>query len=214
MSQEEYMFHTEQVMHMATKVKDVMVRDVKTADSEETILRAAEIMNRYEIGCIVVTDNGQPVGVLTERDILKRVVFKRKDPGNTKLHEVMSKPLATVKPNITATSAARMMVKRKIKKLPVVNSDRLVGMLSLTDLIPLLRAGGTRKKLSLNGAPEGMKRVFEVYIDPETQVRKKCPLIVLGGMAIGCMMEKCMWFNKDGCCFQSIAQIARARHRG
>ena len=74
-----------------TKVKDVMVQNVKTAHTEDTVLKAAEIMNRHEIGCIIITENEKPVGILTERDILKRVVFKKKDPEKTELNEVMSK---------------------------------------------------------------------------------------------------------------------------
>ena len=184
---------------MSIKVRDIMIRDVKTANSEETVLRATEIMNQHEIGCIIVTQNGKPVGVVTERDILKRVVFKRKDPAKTKLYEVMSNPLVTVKPQTTIASAARTMIKWKIKKLPVSNTEHLIGILSLTDLIPLLKKHHIADSLSLKGAPKRVKKVFERYIDPETNKRKKCPLIILGGMPISCLGPKCMWFDNDGC---------------
>lgn len=186
---------------MSTKVKDVMVRKVRTANSEETILDATEIMNQYEIGCMVITENGKPVGIMTERDILKRVVSKRKDPAKTKLYEIMSKPLVTVKPHITITSAARIMIKQKIKKLLVTNDGQLIGILSLTDLIPLLREHGITNKISLKDAPKRVKKVFDIYIDSKKQKRKKCPLIILGGMPINCLGPKCMWYDTDGCVF-------------
>jgi predicted transcriptional regulator len=67
---------------MSAIVEKIMIRDVKTANIDNTVLKAAEIMNRYEIGCLMHAC--MPVGILTERDILKRVVFKRKDPAKTK----------------------------------------------------------------------------------------------------------------------------------
>lgn len=191
---------------MSTKVKDVMVRKVRTANSEETILNATEIMNQYEIGCMVITENGKPVGIMTERDILKRVVSKRKDPAKTKLYEIMSKPLVTVKPHITITSAARIMIKQKIKKLLVTNDGQLIGILSLTDLIPLLREYGITNKISLKDAPKRVKKVFDIYIDSTKQKRKKCPLIILGGMPINCLGPKCMWYDTDGCVFLKRAR--------
>ena len=191
---------------MSTKVKDVMVRKVRTANLEETILNATEIMNQYEIGCMVITENGKPVGIMTERDILKRVVSKRKDPAKTKLYEIMSKPLVTVKPYITITSAARIMIKQKIKKLLVTNDGQLIGILSLTDLIPLLREYGITNKISLKDAPKRVRKVFDIYIDSTKQKRKKCPLIILGGMPINCLGPKCMWYDTDGCVFLKRAR--------
>ena len=64
---------------MSAKVKDAMVKDVKQANFEETVLKATKTMNEYDIGSVVVTKEGQPVGIVTERDILKRLVSKRKD---------------------------------------------------------------------------------------------------------------------------------------
>jgi CBS domain-containing protein len=191
---------------MSTKVEDVMIRDVKTANPEETILNATETMNQYEIGCMVITENGKPVGIITERDVLKRVVSKRKDPAKTRLYEIMSKPLVTVKPHITVTSAARIMIKQKIKKLLVTNGGQLVGILSLTDLIPLLREYGMTNRLSLEGAPKHVKKVFDIYLDPQKQKRKKCPLIILGGMPTNCLGPKCMWYDMDGCVFLKRAR--------
>jgi len=86
---------------LSTRVKSIMIRNVKTVNVDETVLAAADIMNRYEIGSIIVVENGNPAGIVTERDLLKRVVAKRKDPATTRISAVMSKPLRTVKSHTT-----------------------------------------------------------------------------------------------------------------
>lgn len=191
---------------MSTRVEDVMIRDVKTAAAEDTVLKAAGIMNRYEIGCIVITEDRSPVGILTERDVLKRLVFKRKDPAKTKTCEIMSRPLVTVKPRTTIKRALRTMIKQNIKKLGVTNSKRLVGILSLTDLIPLLNRQKSIGNLHLKDAPKRVKRIFEIYYDPVRQIRKKCPLTMGGGTSISCIGSKCMWYVREKCVFLNLAE--------
>jgi CBS-domain-containing membrane protein len=116
----------------------------------------------------------------------------------------MSKPLVTVKPDVTVAKAARLMIKAKIKKLPVADSDHLLGILSLTDLVPLLKEEASTTKFRISDAPDRVKRVFETFIDPETHQRKKCPLIILGGMPVGCLGSKCMWYDAEGCVFKTF----------
>jgi CBS domain-containing protein len=119
------------------KVKDVMVKDVKTMSSGESILAATEMMKDHEISCVVVAEKGKPVGIVTERDILNKVVFKRKNPAETRLQDVMSKPLVMVDPQVKITDAVQLMIGKKIKKLVVADGAHLLGILSLTDLIQL-----------------------------------------------------------------------------
>jgi CBS domain-containing protein len=191
---------------MLKKVGDVMIRNVKTVNIDDIVLKAAEVMNRYEIGCVIVTDNGSPVGILTERDILKRIIVKGRDPVKTKVKEVMSKPLIIVKPHVKITRAIQVMIKERIKKLAVTNADNLVGVLSLTDLIPLLETQKSISKLSLKGAPKRVKKVFEIYYDPKRKRRKTCPLTMARGMAVSCLGLKCMWYVADRCVFLNLAE--------
>ena len=190
------------VHQMSTKVEAVMVRNVKTAETEDTVLKAAEIMNKHEIGCVIAVQKKKPVGILTERDILKRVVFKRKDPAKTKVREVMSKPLITIKPNASIKGAIRKIIKENIKKLAVKNADDLVGILSLTDLVPFLET----QNVSLKNAPKRVKKVFTIYYDPQRQLRKNCPLTMARGMAISCLGMKCMWYVTDRCVFLNLIE--------
>ena len=101
------------------KVKDLMITDVVSVDSETTVKDAASRMAKDEIGSLVVTEQGKPVGIVTERDLLSRVLATGKNPEATRIRSVMSKPLICGDSNMDATEAARYMISRNIKKLPV-----------------------------------------------------------------------------------------------
>ena len=124
------------------------------------------------------------------------------DPAETKIREVMSKPLITIKPNASIKRAMRKIIKENIKKLVVKNADHLVGILSLTDLVPLLEA----QNVSLKNASKRVKKIFTIYYDPQRQLRKNCPLTMAGGMAISCLGMKCMWYVTDRCVFLNLVE--------
>ena len=191
---------------MLPKVKEIMVRNVRTVDVKETVLDAVHIMDRFEIGCVIATEDQKPVGILTERDILRRVVLRSKDPSEVHVREIMSKPLVKVGPNTNVKRAARMMVKRRIKKLVVVSSGRIVGILSLTDIVPLLELREAMGNVNPDEIPSRVKRVFNVYYDPIRQVRKKCPFTLMGGASISCIGSKCMWYVNERCVMTNILE--------
>ncbi|MCW3980611.1 MAG: CBS domain-containing protein [Candidatus Bathyarchaeota archaeon] len=150
---------------MSLKIQDIMVKEVITVDERSTVKQAADIMNRFEIGCLIVTKDGKAVGIITERDLLRRVVSEAKRPKSTKVLLVMSKPIIVVEPDMDLEEAARLMFKLKIKKLPVVGSGKLMGLVTLSDLarfqpqmIRILR------KLSAQMAPKRMKKVVQYYV--------------------------------------------------
>lgn len=120
---------------MSPEVKDFMVTEVITVGAEATVWEAVVLMNQHEIGCLVVMKGAEPVGIVTERDMLKRILAKLKDPENVKVREIMSEPLVAAKPQMDIEDAAGIMLKRRIKKLPVVADGHLVGLVTLTDLV-------------------------------------------------------------------------------
>ncbi len=120
---------------MSLKVKDIMVRNVITIGARATVKKAVEVMDKHEIGCLIVMNRGNPIGIITERDMLKRVLLKLKDPSKTRVSNIMSKPLMVGKPETDVHEAVRLMNERKIKRLPVFGENRLLGLLSLTDVI-------------------------------------------------------------------------------
>jgi CBS domain-containing protein len=117
-------------------VTEVMNRNVKTVRPEDTVKDAAKVMNENHIGSlVVVSGTGEVVGILTERDILTGVVVTGKNADEVKVSEVMTPNIITITPDKTLEEAADIMTENKIKKLPVVEKGRLVGIITATDLI-------------------------------------------------------------------------------
>ena len=113
-------------------VKDLMTEFVITVDLHRPLLDAVTLMKEKRVGCLVVLDNDDPVGIITERDLVRRVLAERL-PLETRVSEVMSKPLITVEPDSPLSSAAKLMVKNKIRRLPVAEGSRLVGIIVASD---------------------------------------------------------------------------------
>jgi CBS domain-containing protein len=117
-------------------VKEVMNRNVKTVRPEDTVKYAAQIMNENHIGSlVVVSGTGEVVGIVTERDILTDVVATGKNADTVRMSEIMTPNIITITSDKTLEEAADIMTENKIKKLPVVEEGRLVGIVTATDLI-------------------------------------------------------------------------------
>jgi Predicted signal-transduction protein containing cAMP-binding and CBS domains len=111
-----------------------MITDVVTVEPTVDVRRAVRVMNDFEIGCLIVVEAGRVVGILTERDVLKRVVDEGRKPEETTVGEIMSKPPITISPDADLETAIKVMFKNKIKKLPVVENGKLIGLITFTDL--------------------------------------------------------------------------------
>jgi CBS domain-containing protein len=144
-----------------------MVEGVITIDADAPVMKAVKIMNENEIGCLIVIRRGKAVGIVTERDLLKRVIGKSKNPKTTKVREIMTKPLIAGHPDMDLEEATKLMFKMKIKKLPVVESEGdLRGLITLTDvarfqpqMIRILKKLSTRVS-----APKRMQKVVDYYV--------------------------------------------------
>jgi len=148
---------------MSLKLEDVMVEDVITVEEKVTVKKAVELMNKNEIGCLIVVKKGKPVGIVTERDMLKRILLESKDPEKSKVNEIMSKPLIIGKPQMNIEDAVNLMFKRNIKKLPVADNDHLVGLVTLTDLVRSEQIIKMLKKLPAEETPKRMKKVVDYF---------------------------------------------------
>ena len=115
-------------------VKDVMVKEIITVNPTTKIRDAVELMNKNEIGCLVVTRKGKPVGIMTERDVLKKIVCRCKNPEQTRVSEIMSKPLIVGRVDMNWMEAVKLMLNQNIKKLPILDGERLVGLVTLSDI--------------------------------------------------------------------------------
>lgn len=115
-----------------------MVRKVLTVDSDISAKNAARMMSKFSVSSLIVSSNGEIIGILTERDILARVVASGQDPEKVTVKEVMSEPIIVVNPETPLEDAVKLMFRERIKKLPVMQREgdvvRLVGMLTITDV--------------------------------------------------------------------------------
>ena len=113
-------------------VKDFMTKNVITIDAGKTVIEAADLMSQNNVGDLVVMDKNTPVGIVTERDLVRRVLAERKSL-NIKVSEVMTTPLRVIDPEAPLKEAARRMVNKGIRRLPVIKDNKLVGIITATD---------------------------------------------------------------------------------
>ncbi len=116
-------------------VRDLMSSPVRTIRVGDSVRDAVRKMNKFRIGCLVVMQGDRPVGILTERDIMRKVIESCVDPSLIKVSDVMSTPIMTIGPETSLEEAARIMSRKHIKKLPVVEGSKLVGIVTSTDLM-------------------------------------------------------------------------------
>ena len=123
------------VMDSGILVRDVMSKNVKTARPNSTINEVVRKMNKFEIGSIIVTDGEKPVGIITERDILRRVLEVNMASEAMKAKEIMSSPILTIESQATTEEAATLMNSKRIKKIPVLEDGILIGIVTSTDIV-------------------------------------------------------------------------------
>jgi CBS domain-containing protein len=134
-------------------VKEIMTKNVVTINAKQTAFDAANTYRDERVGCLVVEDNGFCVGILTERDIIERVVCARRDPEKTKVLEVMSAPIKTVHALDSVEKTIQIMKENHFKKLPVISNNAIVGIITITDIS--------------NARPEFSKRFMETWMQPQ-----------------------------------------------
>lgn len=124
-------------MEMDTKVTvhDAMTSNVLTVDPTSSVADAAVLMTKFKIGSLIVKSNAEPKGLITESDIIGKVVSKDIKASDITIGEVMSKNLISISPGSELNEAARVMAKNNIRRLPVVNEGTLVGILTSTDVL-------------------------------------------------------------------------------
>jgi len=143
------------------KIEKLMVKDVTTLQLDTSAYDAVKLMNRKRIGCLVILYNDEIVGILTERDLLKRVLEKCKNPKETGVSEIMTRHVIVGKPDMQLVEATRLMFENKVKKLPIVEGKRLVGIVTLTDIA---RATCVDKKsIELIEALSNMHMIWRVH---------------------------------------------------
>jgi len=112
-----------------------MTREVCTALLEDSLLNASRKMIEYGVGSIVVMENGKPVGIVTEKDMIEKVISRNKVPSEVLLKDIMTYPLIVISPLTSLREAAQIMLRKGIRRLPVVDNDKLVGIITDNDIL-------------------------------------------------------------------------------
>ncbi|MGI5993065.1 MAG: CBS domain-containing protein [Methanosarcina sp.] len=116
-------------------VAEVMNKAVIVMDINSDIPAIAREMVNRDAGSVVITENGKAMGIITERDLAKNVIAEDKRPSEVKASEILSSPLITIKPNASVMEASEVMLKANIKRLPVLENDMVIGVISNTDIL-------------------------------------------------------------------------------
>jgi len=115
-------------------VKEIMTKNVVTIEADASVFDACMMYKEKKVGCLVVVDDETCVGIVTERDLIERSICQRRDPEKTKVSEIMSQNIKVVYDLDTAEKALETMKQYKIKKLPVISSEKVVGIVTITDI--------------------------------------------------------------------------------
>ena len=118
---------------MLVKVKQIMTTDVSTVAPTDTVTKAASIMGQLDVGSIPVIDNNKVVGIVTDRDIILRGVANGKG-ANQHISEVMTTSVKCATPDMDVHTVAEIMAENQVRRLPVVENDKLVGIVAIGDL--------------------------------------------------------------------------------
>jgi CBS domain-containing protein len=122
-------------MRARVPVAEVMSKTPVTASPDETVDRAAATMRTRDIGSLIIVDAEKPIGIVTERDVVTKVVAANKVPSSMRVRDIMSSPVVAVGPKEEVVQAARLMSDRKIRRLAVVDSGKLIGVITENDIV-------------------------------------------------------------------------------
>ena len=121
------------------QIRDIMEKNVVTIDEDSSVLDAAQLLKEKEISFLVITKNNKPIGVVTESDFVRKLVANDKVPTKTPLSEIMSYKFRSVEPSTDIEDAVQKMLNNKIRRLLVIDQEKLVGVITETDLTSFLR---------------------------------------------------------------------------
>lgn len=137
-------------------VRDVMTTNPRCVSPDDSIQMAARIMKEEDTGVVPVVDNGRAIGIVTDRDIVVRAVADGSEP-NRPVRDIASKDLVCATPEMSTREATRIMGERQIRRLPVIDGDRLVGIVSIGD-IAVKEHADSRVGETLENISEGVKK--------------------------------------------------------
>ena len=176
------------------EVGDVMSREVTVVSPDATVLSAAQTMSEKNVSCIVVADDRQVVGILTETDFLTRIAGKDRDFYEIPVGQIMSSPVETIAPDLSVIEASKLMAENRVKRLPIVAEGRLVGIITQTDLVRALISCGMWRDVAeiMTSDVAGIQRQSRVVEAAEVMGSRNisCILALEEGKPVGVLTKK------------------------
>lgn len=120
------------------QIRDLMTENPTTCEPSTTAVDAARVMASEDVGPVPIVDGGRLVGIVTDRDLVVRILAEGKDPNSATIGEIASSDLVTVQPDADLQEAERLMADNQVRRLPVVEGDRLVGIVAQADIARVL----------------------------------------------------------------------------
>ncbi|HEU5460880.1 MAG TPA: CBS domain-containing protein [Nitrososphaeraceae archaeon] len=124
---------------MIESVRDIMIKDLLTISENETALKAAQLMTEKGVSSIIVLSDDQPIGIVTEKDFIKKICLKELKLSSVKVGHMMSKIRTSATPDTPIDVAVQRMMNNRIRRLPIVENGKVVGIITVTDLAKHLR---------------------------------------------------------------------------
>ena len=118
-----------------TNARDIMSNKVVTMESSESAADIAKIMEKNRVSGIIITKDQKPIGIITERDLVSKIISQNKKPSDIKIADIMSSPLVVVSPLTPVDEVAEKMIDRKIRRVVVVDMDQPSGIITVTDFV-------------------------------------------------------------------------------
>jgi len=116
-------------------VRDIMSKNVKVVRPDTTAQEVVATMTKFDISSVIVVQSERPVGIITLRDVVAKIVVQCLAPRALTARQIMTSPLVTISESATVEEAARLMAQKKVKTLPVMDNDKLAGVLTFTDIV-------------------------------------------------------------------------------
>lgn len=151
---------------VAAVVRDIMTKEIVAIDSEKSALEAAKMMTERGISSVFIVRDGNPIGIVSERDFIKKICAKELDVAKVKVGDIMSKILTTATPDTPIEVAVQRMVNHKIRRLPIMDAGKIVGIITVTDLAKHLRT-----TLLLEGALHETESIDDVIATVDHEER-------------------------------------------